>query len=158
MTESGARLIEILLIEDNPGDVILTQEAFKSANIGNNIEVVVDGEQALDYLHKRGSYAEAKTPDIILLDLNIPKKDGREVLEEIKQDQHLRRIPIVILTSSKAENDVAVSYGLHANCYMVKPPSLESFRDIVGAIENFWFSIVVLPSESATNLAHDKTC
>ncbi len=145
MTNFESRPVDILLIEDNPGDVLLAQEAFKSIKIGNNIHVVVDGEQALDYLHKRNSYADASTPDRILLDLNLPKIDGREVLENIKQDKHLRRIPVVVLTSSKAEQDVAVSYDLHANCYIVKPLSLQSFREIVGAIENFWFSIVVLP-------------
>ncbi len=145
MKSTNGKTVQILLVEDNPGDVLLTQEAFKSAKIGNIIHVVEDGEKALDYLHKRSSYSAVDTPDLIFLDLNLPKKDGREVLEEIKHDENLRRIPVVILTSSKAEKDVLVSYGLHANCYVVKPLNLESFIEIVAAIEAFWFSIVVLP-------------
>ncbi len=142
MNTQQARPVEILLVEDNPGDVLLTQEAFAEIKCCNRIHVVTDGEQAIDYLCKR---SDTVKPDIILLDLNLPKKDGREVLEELKNDPALRRIPVVVLTSSKAEKDIVMSYNLHANCYVVKPIGLEGFSEIVGSISMFWFSIVALP-------------
>ena len=143
----NGRAAEILLVEDNPGDVMLTKEAFLEAKVNNNITVVKDGEEALNYLKKEAAFAEVTTPDIILLDLNLPKKDGREVLSVIKQDTSLRRIPVIVLTSSKAEQDVINTYDLHANGYMVKPVDFEQFNKIVQAVENFWFSVVVLPEE-----------
>ncbi len=137
--------IEILLVEDNPGDVRLTTEAFKEAKVRNNINVVMDGVEAMAYLRREGEYAEAIRPDIILLDLNLPKKDGREVLAEIKVDEDLKRIPVVILTTSKAEEDVIRTYNLHANCYITKPVDLDQFMTVVKTIEDFWLSIVKLP-------------
>lgn len=137
--------IEIMLVEDNPGDVILTQEAFSEAKISNNLHVVRDGEQALAYLKQSEGYETSVRPDLILLDLNLPKLDGREVLHEIKEDNNLRRIPVVILTSSKAEQDVLKTYDMHANSYVVKPIDLEQFIGVVNAIESFWFSVVSLP-------------
>jgi len=147
MIKQRARPIEILLVEDNPGDIELTKEAFNDSKISNNISVVMDGEQALDYLRRENGYKDSITPDIILLDLNLPKKDGAKVLEEIKCDPNLKRIPVVIMTSSKAERDVIKTYNLHVNSYLVKPVSLSKFADIVEAIDNFWFSIVILPSD-----------
>ena len=147
MTKPQPKIVEILLVEDNPGDVVLTKEAFADAKIHNNINVAADGEEALKYLRKEGEFANATVPDIILLDINLPKKDGREVLAEIKVDEVLRRIPVVVLTSSKAEQDVVDVYDLHANSYLVKPVSLEKFIDVVNAIESFWFSVVVLPTD-----------
>ncbi len=139
--------IEILLVEDNPGDVMLTEEAFLKAKIKNNIHVAKDGEIAMQMLKKEGEYANFISPDIILLDLNLPKKDGRQVLQEIKNDENLKKKPIVILTSSDAEQDIAKSYKLHANSYIIKPVNLLKFIEVVNAIENFWFSVVVLPDE-----------
>lgn len=139
------KLVDILLVEDNPGDVLLTKEAFAEAKVKNNISVARDGEEALDYLYKRNGFESAVIPDIILLDLNMPKKDGREVLAEIKDNETLKRIPVVILTSSQAEQDVAKSYDLHANSYVLKPVDLNKFTEIVNAIESFWLSVVVLP-------------
>ncbi len=141
----NARTVEIFLVEDNPGDVFLTKKAFQKARIANHIHVAPDGETALDMLFKRGEYENYVTPDIILLDINLPKKNGKQVLEEIKTDEVLRRIPVVILTSSKAEKDVAETYDLQASSYIVKPVDLYKFHEIVSAIENFWFSVVVLP-------------
>ncbi len=138
--------IEIMLVEDNPGDVRLTEEALKDSKIINSIHVVGDGEKALDYLYKNGDYADAVRPDLILLDLNLPKKNGYEVLAEIKGDDNLKRIPVVILTSSKAEEDVFHTYGLHANCFITKPIDLDQFMIVVQSIENFWLSLVKLPS------------
>jgi CheY-like chemotaxis protein len=140
-----ASAVEILLIEDNIGDVLLTKKAFQKSKLANNIQVAKDGEVALSMLKKEGEYAEQVTPDIILLDLNLPKKDGREVLEEIKSDKKLSHIPVVILTSSKAEKDIVETYGLHANSYIIKPVNLEKFIEIVESIENFWFTVVVFP-------------
>jgi two-component system, chemotaxis family, response regulator Rcp1 len=137
--------IDILLVEDNPGDVRLTIEAFKEGKVFNNLHVVQDGEEAMDFLKKRKSHAEAPRPDLILLDLNLPKMDGRAVLAEIKSDTELRRIPVVVLTTSKAEEDILRSYDLHANCYITKPVELEEFISIVQNIESFWLSIVKLP-------------
>lgn len=145
MINQSLKPIDILLVEDNEGDVFLTKKAFERAKITNRICVVPDGEEALDMLHKRGKYIDAHTPDLILLDINLPRKDGKQVLEEIKKSPDLRRIPVVILSSSKAEQDVLRTYDLHASSYIVKPISLDKFKDVVTAIENFWFSIVVLP-------------
>jgi CheY-like chemotaxis protein len=140
------RPIEILLVEDNPGDIRLTKEALKEAKVLNTLTVVQDGVEALACLRREGRYADAKRPDLILLDLNLPRKDGREVLAEIKKDGALKFIPVVILTTSQDEQDVLKSYGLHANCYITKPVELEQFISVVKAIEDFWLGIVVLPS------------
>jgi len=139
--------IEILLVEDNPGDVRLTREALKDAKVANNLNVVNDGEQALDYLNRRGRFADATRPDLVLLDLNLPKVDGREVLASIKADSDLKRIPVVVLTTSSAEEDILRSYDLHANCYVTKPVEFDSFLKIVESIDDFWLSIVRLPKE-----------
>jgi CheY-like chemotaxis protein len=138
--------IEILLVEDNPGDIRLTQEALKSGHLQNNLRVVRDGVEALAFLRRKGRHADAPRPDIILLDLNLPRKDGREVLEEIKEDDDLKRIPVVVLTTSDDETDIVTSYNLHANCYITKPVDMNRFVDIVKTIESFWFRIVKLPS------------
>jgi chemotaxis family two-component system response regulator Rcp1 len=139
------RPIKILLVEDNPGDVRLTIEALREGKVHNELTVAGDGEQALALLRRQGEHADAPRPDVILLDLNLPRKDGREVLAEIKSDEDLRRIPVVILTTSKAEEDILRSYALHANCYVTKPVNLEQFITVVKSIEDFWFSIVRLP-------------
>jgi two-component system, chemotaxis family, response regulator Rcp1 len=139
------RPIEILLVEDSPADVDLTREALEDAKVSNNLNVVDDGEQALAYLRREGPYAEQPRTDLILLDLNLPRKDGREVLAEIKDDPDLRRIPVVILTTSEAEQDILRSYDLHANCYVTKPVDLERFITVVRSIEDFWLAIVKLP-------------
>lgn len=141
------RPIEILLVEDNPGDVRLTQEALREGKVRNNLSVVGDGVAAMSFLRREGSYGGVPHPDLVLLDLNLPKKDGRAVLEEIKDDAVLRRIPVVILTTSKAEEDVLRSYNLHANCYVTKPVDLEQFMRVVEGIEDFWLCIVKLPPE-----------
>jgi len=142
------RPIEILLIEDNPGDVRLTQEAFKEGRVRNHICVAADGEQALAILRRQGRYAAAPRPDIILLDLHLPRKSGPEVLAEIKQDDDLKRIPVVVLTTSKAEEDILRAYDLHANCYISKPVELDEFFEAVRSIEEFWMTVVDLPSGS----------
>ena len=142
-----ARPIEILLVEDNPGDVRLTMEAFKEAKVRNHIRSVGDGEEALLFLRRKGKYTEVPRPDVILLDLNLPKKDGRAVLEEVKGDPVLKRIPIVILTSSQAEQDILHSYDLHANCYITKPLNVDEFMNVVKQVEQFWLTIVKLPTE-----------
>jgi chemotaxis family two-component system response regulator Rcp1 len=139
--------IDILLIEDNPGDVRLTKEALHDANVLNTLTVAVDGVEALAALRREGRFADAPRPDIILLDLNLPRKDGREVLAEIKEDPSFRRIPVVVLTTSKAEEDVLRTYNLHANCYITKPVDLEQFITVVKSIEDFWFTVVRLPPE-----------
>jgi len=141
------RPIEILLVEDNPGDIRLTKEALKEGKVLNTLTVVQDGVEALTCLRRQGRYTDAKRPDLILLDLNLPKKDGREVLAEIKDDEALKLIPVVVLTTSQDERDVLKSYGLHANCYITKPVELEQFISVVRAIEHFWLGIVVLPSK-----------
>jgi len=141
------RPVEILLVEDNPGDVRLTQEAFKEGRVKNNLHVTKDGVDALDFLRRKGKHEGAVRPDIILLDLNLPRKDGREVLAEIKEDAVLRRIPVVVLTTSRSETDVMKVYDLHANCYIPKPVELEEFIKVVTGIEGFWLSIVKLPEE-----------
>lgn len=147
MTEPAVRPIEILLVEDSPGDVRLTQEVFQEGKVRNNLSVVEDGVQALAFLRKQTPYAHTSQPDLILLDLNLPKKDGRMVLEEIKADEKLRRIPVVILTTSSAEEDIIKAYELHANCYITKPIDLEQFIQVVKSIEQFWLTIVKLPPE-----------
>ncbi len=139
------RAIEILLVEDNPGDVRLTQEALKENKIRNNLHVAKDGVEAMKFVRQINGFESAPRPDLILLDLNLPKKDGREVLAEIKTDEKLRSIPVVILTTSDAEDDVARSYDMHANCYVRKPIDLNRFIEVVKVIENFWLSIVELP-------------
>jgi chemotaxis family two-component system response regulator Rcp1 len=136
--------IEILLVEDNPGDVRLTREALKDAKVHNTLHVAMDGVEALAFLRKQGKHAGAPLPDLILLDLNLPKKNGREVLEDIKNDDALRHIPVVILTTSQAERDIAESYRLHANAYVTKPVDLEQFLTVVKSIEQFWLEIVKL--------------
>jgi chemotaxis family two-component system response regulator Rcp1 len=146
--ELHTRPIEILLVEDSAADVRLTIEALKDAKVRNRLNVVDDGVKALEYLQKKGEYADATRPDLILLDLNLPKKGGREVLEEIKQDEKLKRIPVVILTVSRAEEDVLHSYNLHANCYITKPVDFAKFMEVVKAIESFWLTIVKLPNGS----------
>jgi two-component system, chemotaxis family, response regulator Rcp1 len=145
MSQLMGKLIEILLVEDNPGDVRLTQEALKEGKVRNNLNVITDGVNALAFLRREGQYTHAPRPDVILLDLNLPKKDGREVLAEIKTDPHLKRIPVVILTTSEAEQDILKTYNLHANCYITKPVDLEQFITVVKSIEGFWFSVVKLP-------------
>ncbi|MBI2911413.1 MAG: response regulator [Chloroflexi bacterium] len=139
------RPIEILLVEDNPGDVRLTREALKEGKVRNRMSVARDGAEAMAFLRQEGEYADAPRPHLILLDLNLPGKDGREVLEEIKADPDLMRIPIVVLTTSRAEQDILRSYELHANCYVTKPVDLDQFIKVVQAIEDFWLSIVTLP-------------
>jgi two-component system, chemotaxis family, response regulator Rcp1 len=146
MTHEDVKIVDILLVEDNPGDADLARETLKAGKIKNNLYVVSDGEKAMDFLRKKGPYALAPRPDIILLDLNLPRKDGREVLAEIKQDDKLKRIPVVILTSSQADEDVIKSYDLHANCYITKPLDFFQFTRVVQSIENFWLSIVKLPN------------
>jgi chemotaxis family two-component system response regulator Rcp1 len=141
------REIEILLVEDNPGDVRLTTEALNEGKILNNLNVVANGVEAMAYLYQEGRYKDAPRPDLILLDLNLPKKDGREVLAEIKTHRDLRRIPVVILTSSAAEQDILASYNLQANCYITKPVDLDQFLNIIRSIEHFWLTVVKLPRE-----------
>ncbi len=137
--------VDILLVEDTPGDVDLTREALENSKIRNTLNVAVDGEEAMAFLRGTGKHAGAPRPDLILLDLNLPKKDGREVLAEIKADEDLKRIPVVILTTSQAEEDIFRSYNLHANCYITKPIDLHQFLHVVKAIEDFWLTIVRLP-------------
>jgi len=140
-------LIDILLVEDNPGDVRLTIEAFKDGKMCNNLHVVKDGIEAMMFLRGEGKYTNAPHPGLILLDLNLPRKDGREVLAEIKADENFRRIPVVVLTTSQAEEDILKAYGLNANCYITKPVDLDQFIKIVKSIEEFWLTIVRLPPE-----------
>jgi two-component system, chemotaxis family, response regulator Rcp1 len=137
--------VHILMIEDNEGDVLLTTQAFQQAKVANSLSVVEDGVQALDYLYRRNGYADAQRPDLILLDLNLPRKDGRQVLTDIKDDPELRQIPVVVLTSSKAEQDVVKAYDLHANCYIVKPVDFIKLTEIVRSLEQFWLTVVRLP-------------
>ena len=138
--------VEMLLVEDNPGDARLAMEALKDAKVNNNLNWVKDGVEAMTFLRRQGEYTDAPRPDVILLDLNLPKKDGREVLADIKGDDDLRRIPVVILTVSSAEEDIMKTYNLHANCYIQKPLDLGQFIEVVKSIENFWLSIVKLPA------------
>jgi len=137
--------IEILLVEDNPGDVRLTQEVLNDGKVRNNMSVVKDGVDAVSFLQQTGEYADAPRPDIVLLDLNLPKKDGREVLAEIKADPDLKNIPVVVLTTSGAEQDIVKAYDLHANCYITKPVDLDQFIRVIRSIEDFWLTIVKLP-------------
>ena len=143
--EKVGKPIEILLVEDSAADVRLTREAFDDAKVLNNLNVVGDGVEAMAYMRREGKYANATRPDLVLLDLNMPRKDGREVLAEVKADPELRRIPVVILTTSKAEEDILKTYDLHANCYISKPVNLAQFLKVVESIENFWLTIVELP-------------
>ena len=147
--KSGAmvRPVEILLVEDNPGDVELTREALENSKMHNNLHVAVDGEEAMAFMRREGKFKDQLCPDLILLDLNMPKKNGMEVLDEIKSDEYLRKIPVVILTTSSAEEDVLKTYNLHANCYITKPIDLLQFQKVVKSIEDFWLSIVVLPPD-----------
>ncbi|MEA3324497.1 MAG: response regulator [Euryarchaeota archaeon] len=137
--------VEILLVEDNPGDVRLTQEVLMDGKVRNNMHVAKDGVDAISFLQQTGEYADAPRPDIILLDLNMPKKDGREVLADIKADPDLKKIPVVVLTTSSAEHDIFRSYDLHANCYITKPVDLDQFIRVIRSIEDFWLTIVKLP-------------
>lgn len=141
------RPVNILLVEDNLGDVRLTQEALKEGKVLNNLSIARDGEEAIDFLRRQGKYANAVRPDLILLDLNMPKKDGRAVLTDIKNDEELRDIPVVVLTTSVAEQDILKAYNLHANCYITKPVDLGQFIEVVKSINEFWFSVVKLPKK-----------
>lgn len=143
----SAGAITILLVEDNPGDVRLTKEALKDGKLAVNLHVVQNGVEAMVFLRREGEYADAPRPDLIFLDLNLPKKDGREVLAEIKSNDGLKNIPVVVLTSSEADTDIAKCYNLHANCYITKPVDMEQFATVVQTVENFWFTIVKLPEE-----------
>ena len=138
--------IEILLVEDDPADVELTKEAMLQSKIVVNLNVVIDGEQALEYLQRNGEYKDSTRPDMVLLDLNLPKLDGRDVLKAMKQNDDLKTIPVIVLTTSKAEEDIVKSYGLGANCFITKPVGLEQFTEVVRSIEDFWFTIVRLPT------------
>jgi two-component system, chemotaxis family, response regulator Rcp1 len=142
----NSKTIEILLVEDNPGDARLTREAFNEGRLLNNLTVVGDGVEALAYLRQQGKYVGSTRPDLVLLDLNLPKKDGREVLAELKADERLKTIPVVVLTTSDAKEDVARAYGSHANCYITKPVDLDQFLRVVQSIESFWLTLVKLPS------------
>jgi two-component system, chemotaxis family, response regulator Rcp1 len=145
-SENMGKVVDILLVEDNLGDARLAQEALLESKIKNNLHVANDGEEASDFLFRKGKHANAPHPDLILLDLNLPKKDGRELLAEIKNHPDLKRIPVVILTTSKAEEDIIKTYNLHANCYITKPLDLKQFMKVIKSIEEFWLTIVVLPT------------
>ncbi|MBI5870788.1 MAG: response regulator [Actinobacteria bacterium] len=145
MEHSKVEPVHILLVEDNPGDVRLTVEILKEAKVLNALDVAEDGVEALSYLRREGQFADKPVPDLVLLDLNLPKKDGRELLAEIKKDETLGRIPVVILTSSDAEADIIKTYDLHANCYITKPINLDQFMEVVKSIEHFWLTVVKLP-------------
>lgn len=142
------RAIEILLVEDNPGDVLLTKEAMKDAKVANSLHIVGNGLEALEFLRKEGRFQDAPTPDLVLLDLNLPRKNGRQVLQEMKSEEELRSIPVVVLTTSEAHRDIIESYNLQANCYITKPVDFEQFRKVVASIEQFWFTLVKLPTKS----------
>lgn len=144
MGPTSLQPVEILLVEDSPTDVLLAKEALECSSIVNNLHTVRDGVEALAFLHSEGRYQAVPRPDLILLDLNLPRKDGREVLAEIKNDDVLKRIPVVVLTTSKSEADVKKAYSLHANCYIVKPVNLDQFLEVVASIERFWFSVATL--------------
>jgi len=144
---TNGRPIEILLVEDNSTDVMLTRAALEQAKMRNNLHVARDGVEAMAFLRKEDKYAQMPRPDLILLDLNMPRKDGREVLTEVKADDTLKYIPVVVLTTSQAQEDVIKAYGLHANCYISKPVDFEQFTNVVRAIDNFWFTVVTLPAE-----------
>ena len=144
--ESSLHPIEILLVEYNPGDSMLAKESLKESKLKNNLYIAEDGVEAMNFLYKTGKYSKMPRPDLVILDLNLPKKDGREVLAEIKNDDNLKRIPVVILTISKAEEDILKTYNLHANCYVTKPLDLDQFMKVVKSIEDFWLTIVKLPN------------
>ena len=146
--ETG-KLIDILLIEDNIGDITLTKKTLSKSKIMNNLTIIQDGDEAIEYLSKKGKHSEATTPDVILLDLNLPKKSGQEILNEIKSNELTRHIPVVVLTTSKKEEDILRSYNLHANCFVSKPIDLNQFQEVVSTIEDFWFTIVKLPPKNA---------
>ena len=148
----NSRTIEILLVEDNPGDARLTLEAFKEGKVLNHLTVMKDGVEALAYLRRQGPYASAKVPDLILLDLNLPRKSGREVLIEVKADERLKKIPVVVLTTSADDQDVARAYNQHANCYITKPVDLEQFLRVVHSIEDFWLTLVRLPQNGDSSV------
>jgi len=148
MNKKNLKPIDILLIEDNPGDIQLTKLALSDVKMFNKLNYVTDGEEALNYLFKKEKYTNASTPDLILLDLNLPKVDGREILEVIKNDQKLKVIPVVILTTSRAEEDILKTYQLHANCFITKPIDLNQFIKVIKSIEDFWLGIVVLPQKN----------
>jgi chemotaxis family two-component system response regulator Rcp1 len=145
MTAAEGRPIEILLVEDSPSDTELTVEAMHEAKVRNNLTVVEDGVQAMEFLRREGRFSESPRPDLIMLDLNLPRKDGREVLAEIKSDDNLKNIPVVILTTSRAEQDVLRAYNLHANCYIAKPVDFERFLEVVRSIESFWLFLLKMP-------------
>jgi two-component system, chemotaxis family, response regulator Rcp1 len=145
--KASGRPVEVLLVEDNPGDVRLTQEALKEGRVMVNLTVAADGVEAMEILNRKGPYKEKPRPDLILLDLNLPKKNGREVLLEIKADAELRRIPVIVMTTSKAEQDIHRAYNLNANCYITKPVDLDEFLHVVRSIEDFWLTIVTLPKQ-----------
>ena len=149
MSIANYKLIDILVVEDNPGDALLIKEVLKSNKIYNSFNIVIDGAEAMDFLHRKGKFTKAPRPDLILLDLNLPKLDGRQVLAEIKSDEKLKQIPVVVMTMSQAEEDIAKAYSLHANCYVTKPIDLEQFVKVVESLENFWFSLVKLPGKVA---------
>lgn len=148
--------IEVLLVEDNAGDIRLTKEALKESSLLIHLNIARDGEEAMAFLRREGVHGGVPTPDLILLDLNLPRKDGREVLQEIKADADLKRIPVVVLTTSEADSDVLTTYGLHANCYITKPVDMDQFIKIVKLLEEFWFTIVKLPSHGALGEARFK--
>ncbi len=145
MVENSMKVVDILLVEDNPGDVRLAQEALKESKVRNKLFVVEDGVEAMSFLRRQGKYADVPRPDLILLDLNLPRKSGREVLAEVKTDEQLKRIPIVVLTVSRADEDISKSYDHHANCYITKPLDFNRFMEITKVIEGFWLTIVTLP-------------
>jgi CheY-like chemotaxis protein len=145
--DNNGRPVEILLVEDNEGDIGLVEEVFEEGRINNNLNITEDGEEAMEFLRKEGEFANSPRPDLILLDLNLPKKDGREVLEEIKDDENLRRIPVVVLTTSKAEKDILKSYDMHANSYITKPVDFDQFIKVIKSIEDFWLEVVKLPED-----------
>jgi two-component system, chemotaxis family, response regulator Rcp1 len=145
MQNDNIKPIDILIVEDNTGDARLIQEVLNEGKVNNKLYVVNDGVKAMDFLHKKGEFSRAPLPDLIILDLNLPRKDGREVLAEIKEDNVLKKIPVVVMTISQAEEDILKSYNLHANCYITKPIDLDQFVKVVKSIEDFWFSIVKLP-------------
>lgn len=147
MSGFNVKLIDILVVEDNPGDARLIVEVLKSNKIHNSLHIVKDGVEAMDFLHKKGEFANVPRPDLIFLDLNLPKKDGREVLAELKSSDMFKQIPVVVMTMSQAEEDILRSYSLHANCYVTKPIDLDQFVKVVESIEDFWFSLVKLPSK-----------
>jgi CheY-like chemotaxis protein len=148
MNRKGPQPVEFLLIEDSPTDVLLAKEALDYSKIVNHMHTVPDGVEAMAFLRREGKHKDAPRPGLILLDLNLPRMDGREVLAEIKNDEELKRIPVVVLTTSKSEVDILKAYALHANCYIVKPVDFEKFAEVLRNIENFWFSVVTLPGEN----------